>query len=286
MKVTCGTDGRLELDQIPQDFSGRYCRAAQSSFSPFPTVITDPLFYLLALPAVTALGLGKGGFAGLGMAATPLLALAVPPLQAAAIMLPILICQDVISIWAYRRDWDAWNVKVLSVGAVIGLTIAWAFAAHVSDAAIRLCVGVIGIGFALNAWLGRGPRGKSHPAAAGGMFWGAVCGFTSTLIQAGAPPFQMFVLPQRLPKMTLVGTMAIFFAGVNAMKVAPYLALGQFSTKTLATSVVLLPVAVATNFLGIWLVRVTPVAMFYRIAYWLVFVLSVALFGQGAAALL
>src|SRR5262249_44302723 len=102
----------------------------------------------------------------------------------------------------------------------------------------------------------------------------------------GAPPFQMFVLPQRLPKMTLVGTMAIFFAGVNAMKLAPYLALGQFSTATLATSAVLLPVAVATNFLGIWLVRATPIALFYRLAYWLVFVLSLALFGQGAMGLL
>jgi uncharacterized protein len=33
-------------------------------------VITDPLFYLLAIPAVTMLGLSKGGFAGLGMVAT------------------------------------------------------------------------------------------------------------------------------------------------------------------------------------------------------------------------
>jgi len=249
-------------------------------------VITDPWFYLLALPAVTALGLGKGGFAGIGMAATPLLALSVPPLQAAAIMLPILLCQDVISIWVYRHDWDTWNVKVLLIGATIGLLIAWVLAAHVSDAAIRLCVGLIGIAFALNAWLGRGPRATRPPSAAEGTFWGAVAGFTSTLIQAGAPPFQMFVLPQRLPKMTLVGTMAIFFAGVNAMKLAPYLALGQFSTATLATSAVLLPVAVATNFLGIWLVRATPIALFYRLAYWLVFVLSLALFGQGAMGLL
>ena len=248
-------------------------------------MITDPWFYLLALPAVTALGLGKGGFAGIGMAATPLLALKVPPLQAAAIMLPILMCQDVISIWVYRHDWDTWNVKVMLTGATIGLAIAWALAAHVSDAAIRLCVGLIGIGFALHAWLGRRTRATRHPSVAEGTFWGAVAGFTSTLIQAGAPPFQMFVLPQQLPKMTLVGTMAIFFAGVNAMKLAPYMALGQFSTESLGTSMVLLPIAVATNFLGIWLVRATPVALFYRVAYWLVFILSVALFGQGAAAL-
>ena len=59
-------------------------------------MLTDPLFWLLAVPAVIALGLAKGGFAGVGMLATPLLALIVPPLQAAAILLPILLLQDVI----------------------------------------------------------------------------------------------------------------------------------------------------------------------------------------------
>jgi uncharacterized membrane protein YfcA len=248
-------------------------------------VITDPLFYLLALPAVTVLGLGKGGFAGIGMAATPLMALHFPPLQAAAIMLPLVLCQDVISVWAYHKDWDGWNVAVLSAGAVIGLGVAWAFAAHVSDDAVRLSVGVIGVAFVLNGWISRGPRATARPTVAAGMFWGGVSAFTSTLISAGAPPFQMFVLPQRLPKMTLVGTTAIFFAGVNVMKIAPYVGLKQFSTETLMASAVLLPVAIATNFLGIWLVRVTPVELFYRISYWLVFVLSLALLWQGSAAL-
>src|SRR4051812_22826628 len=81
--------------------------------SPPMQIVTDPLFYLLAIPAVLALGLGKGGFAGVGMISTPLLALVLPPLQAAAILLPILVVQDVISVWAYRHEWSAWNLKVL-----------------------------------------------------------------------------------------------------------------------------------------------------------------------------
>jgi uncharacterized protein len=249
-----------------------------------PAVITDPYFYLLALPAITVLGLGKGGFAGIGMAAAPLLSLYIPPLQAAAILLPILLCQDAISVWTYRRDWDVWNVKVMMGGALFGLGAAWVFAAFVSDAAIRLIVGLIGVSFVLNAWFRR-PK-LVAPTVPRGVFWGAAAAFTSTLIQAGAPPFSVFVLPQRLPKMTLVGTMTIFFALVNAMKIAPYLALGQFSTATLATSALLLPLAVATNFAGIWLVRVTPVELFYRIAYWLVLVISLALTWQGAVTLL
>src|SRR5262245_46110042 len=65
-----------------------YPRPPQSPPPPCMPIVTDPLFYLLAIPAVTLLGLGKGGFAGVGMISTPLLALVLPPLQAAAILLP------------------------------------------------------------------------------------------------------------------------------------------------------------------------------------------------------
>ena len=70
------------------------------------TFITDPLFYALAIPAVVALGLSKGGFAGVGQMATPLLALAMPPLEAAAILLPIMMVQDAAALWVYRKDWS------------------------------------------------------------------------------------------------------------------------------------------------------------------------------------
>ncbi len=118
------------------------------------------------------------------------------------------------------------------------------------------------------------------------MFWGALAGFTSTLIQVGAPPYQVHVLPQRLDKLTLVGTTIIFFALVNVMKIVPYFALGQFSARNLATSMVLLPLAVAANFLGIWLARRTPTELFYKIAYLLVFFISLALIWQGIYELL
>src|ERR1700758_4989771 len=111
------------------------------------TIITDPLFYLAALPAVVFLGLSKGGFSGIGMVSTPLLALILPPLQAAAILLPIILLQDAISVWVYRRVWDPWNLKVMIPGCVAGVGCAWLFAAHVSTGAIRLVVGLIALGF-------------------------------------------------------------------------------------------------------------------------------------------
>ena len=79
------------------------------------------------------LGLSKGGFSGIGMVATPLLALLLPPLEAAAILLPIILLQDAMSCWVYRRVWDPWNLKVMLPGAVVGVAAAWLFAAYVSE---------------------------------------------------------------------------------------------------------------------------------------------------------
>ena len=78
--------------------------------------------------------------------------------------------------------------------------VAWALAAHVSDALVRLVVGMIGLSFVVYIWLGRVPKEPRQPSAASGVFWGGVSGFISTLAQAGAPPFQIYMLPQKLDR--------------------------------------------------------------------------------------
>jgi len=89
-----------------------------------------------------------------------------------------------------------------------------------------------------------------------------------------------------LPKLVFVGTTTIFFAAVNAMKIVPYFMLGQFSAKNFSTSLVLLPIAVLTNFAGIWMVKSVPTKLFYCITYILLFILGCALLWQGASHLL
>lgn len=250
---------------------------------PVPAIITDPLFYAVAIPAVIFLGLSKGGFSGVGIAATPLLALYLPPLEAAALLLPVLITQDLISIYVYRREWDASNLKIMLPGAVAGMTLAWLLASYISDNAVRITVGLIGLIFVIDVWRKRARIEPTRMGPAGGVFWGAVSGFTSFMTQAGGPPFQVYVLPQRLPKLVLVGTTTIFFAVVNALKIVPYFALGQFHAGNFATSVALLPMAIIANFMGIWLVKHTPTKLFYNIAYALLFVISLVLLWQGTS---
>ena len=248
----------------------------------------DPLFLLAVFVAVTSLGLSKGGFAGVGQIATPLLALFMPPLEAAAILLPIMMLQDAMAVWVYRKDWDARNIRIMLPGAIIGICVAWWLAGYLSEPMVRIAVGVISIAFILYGWFAKPKVGTdiAPPSTPYGVFWGSLSGFTSTLCQAGGPPFQVYVLPQRLPKMTFVGTTAIFFAIVNALKVIPYFALGQFSTAGLGMSIAMVPLAIAANFLGFWVVRRVPTELFYRIAYVLIFVISMELVRGGVVALL
>ncbi|MDI3470616.1 MAG: Integral membrane protein [Pseudolabrys sp.] len=251
------------------------------------TVITNPLFYALAVPAVIALGLSKGGFAGMGQMATPMLALVMPPLEAAAIMLPIMILQDASAVWVYRREWNRQIFVIVIGGAVVGIGVAWAVASSISEAAVRLFVGVITIAFCLYNWIGpKRVTGEpdadfGRPGVPGGLFWGALSGFTSTICQAGGPPYQMYVLRMNMPKMLFVGTNTMVFAAMNWLKVIPYFALGQFSTKGLGTSLVLVPLALASNQLGFWLVRRVSTETFYRVMLIVLFAISVELVREG-----
>src|SRR5687768_5748190 len=245
-------------------------------------------FYLFAIPAVLLIGLAKGGFSGLGALGTPLLALAIDPVRGAAILLPILIVQDVVGVAAFRKSWDAHVLKVMLPGAFAGVALGWWFAASVSSGAILAALGAISILFGLyRLWADRvtaaGPplaAPADSPAWVGSLF-GVATGFTSQIAHAGGPPFQMWVLPKRLPRDMFVGTTAIFFAIVNWIKVPAYVALGQFTADNAVATLVLLPVALLGSLAGIWLVRRVSVERFYVIVYALMIVAGAKLLLDG-----
>jgi uncharacterized protein len=266
---------------------GLIARLPPSSLSRPLTVIADPLFYLLAVVAVILLGLSKGGFFGLGVMALPLMSLFVPPLQAAAIILPVVLAQDALTVWTYRRDWSAWNLKIMIPSMAAGIAAAGLFAASLTAAHIRLVIGIIAGMFVLRHWLGaRFDRLATRPDMLTGVIWGAVGGFTTMLANAGGPPWQIHLLPQRLDKFTYVGTFTMLFAASNLMKIPAYGALGQLTGENLLIGTVLLPLAVIANYAGIWLVRRTPTELFFRIVYVLMFLISIELIRSGLVEML
>jgi len=245
-------------------------------------MIHDPWFYAAAVPAMIILGLAKGGFGVVGLLTVPILAIAISPVQAAGITLPILILSDMVAVVSYWREWDKRVLAVMLPGAMVGIAIGWMAAAHVGEALIRLIVGVVSVAFALNYWLRlrhNAVPGESNPVK--GVFWGAVTGFVSFVSHAGGPPYQVYAAPLRLPPRTFAGTAVIFFAIVNAVKVVPYFFLGQFNPENLETSAILLPISIPATFLGVWLVKRIDPKVFYETIYGLIFVVGVFLVVQG-----
>jgi uncharacterized protein len=177
-------------------------------------------FYLVAVPAVILLGLSKGGLSGLSSLAMPMMSLVASPVRAAAILLPILIVQDWVSVWAFRRDYSLRNLIVLTPSAVIGVTLGWLLAARVSDDAVRLAIGVISIAFVvymlIRDRLGRSPVEK--PGVPSGVLWGSLSGFTSFVSHAGAPPFQVYVMPQYLEPRIFAGHRDHFLCRCQSVK--------------------------------------------------------------------
>ena len=200
-------------------------------------LLHDPWFLIAATFAVVLLGLAKGGLSGLGALATPILAQVVSPVAAAAILLPILVVQDAVSVWSFRHSWDRWIVGWMLPGALVGVVIGWVFAAVLPVVAVMAALGVITTGFGVwRLWIERGGRTVAASRSPGwvGMLFGTVAGFTSQIAHAGGPPFQMWVTPRRLPHQTYVGTNSVLFAIVNWAKVPAYVALGASAIETSA----------------------------------------------------
>ena len=247
----------------------------------------DYLYYSCALVAVVLSGLAKGGFAGVGALAMPIMALGIDPVRAAAIMLPILILQDAVSVWSFRHSWDGHILKVMLPGMILGVGLGYLFAARVPETAVLGALGLISTIFGLQRlWLERGGEivlPSSSPDWMG-VVLGVASGFTSQIAHAGAPPFQMWVLPKRLPRDILIGTSAVAFAVMNWVKVPAYAALGQFTRANLVATAMLAPVAVAATFAGVLLVRRVDPARFYTLIYVLMVLLGIKLMADAIVA--
>ncbi|KEQ18782.1 sulfite exporter TauE/SafE family protein [Endozoicomonas numazuensis] len=235
-------------------------------------------FYVTAIPAVIITGLGKGGMGNaLGMIAVPMMSLTMPPVQAAAILLPLLLVMDGFAIWGWRQSID-WSVfKIILFPGLFGVFLGLMVFASLSEQTIRSIIGVIAILFCLNQWFGHYFHPPHKPGKGAGIFWSAISGFTSFGIHSGGPPLSVYMLPLKMEKEFLAGTMALFFGVLNLVKLPAYAALGQFTTNNLMLSFLLLPVCPLSVWLGMKMVKTVSTDFFYKILYISLFLTGVKL---------
>jgi uncharacterized membrane protein YfcA len=252
-------------------------------------LITDPWFYVVAVPAVLMFGISKGGFGGgLGVAAVPLMALVISPVQAAAILLPILCVMDLVALWKFRGKWVWPELRILLPASLIGILVGTLLFEYMSASVVRLIVGVVAITFTLHYW-----ANKQRAASTGlpdyprsyGMIGGSVAGFTSFVAHSGGPPVSMYLLRRPLDRTDFAATAILFFAVVNYVKLIPYAWLGQFDTSNLATSAALVVLAPVGVLIGAWLHARVSDRFFFTLVYVLLFVVGLKLIYDGVAGL-
>ncbi|WP_323716026.1 sulfite exporter TauE/SafE family protein [Paracoccus aminovorans] len=242
----------------------------------------DLLGWVLGVIAAFSVGMAKGGLSMVGTISVPRMALAMSPVQAAGILLPVYIVSDIGGLIAFRRDFDRRALRTLLPGAIAGILLGWATARYVDDRQVGLVVGVIGLVFALNALLRTASDARARlPDPARGSFWGVVSGFTSFVSHSGAAPYQVYAQPLRMSPMIYAGTTTIFFAICNGVKLVPYALLGQLSAHNLVLAAALMIPAIAGVLTGLWLVRRMSPGVFYGFITWALMVVSAKLIWDG-----
>jgi len=246
-------------------------------------LIQDPVFLAVAVAAVMVIAIGKGGFAGGPvLVGVPLMSLAIDPIRAAAILLPILLLMDVFAVHAWWKKWDMDQLRVLVPGAVVGTLLGWLTFRYLSADGLRVLVGLLAAGFSLHWFVFRDAgRGSGAPRRWQGVFWGSAAAFTSFAVHAGSPPLQVYLLGQNPTKTSFQATTVAFFFVVNWLKLGPYAQLGQLDVSNLSVSLVLAPLAPIGVALGAWLHDKVNEQAFFRFTYAALLVIGLRLIYVG-----
>ena len=231
-------------------------------------LIHDAAFYAVAVPAVLMMGLSKSGFlGGFGSLAVPLMALVIPVPQAAAIMLPLLLVMDATGLQQLWRHCDRALLRWLLPAGLYGTAVGTLLFGVLSPATVAGVVGALTLLFLAQRLMFPPRADHPPPPKPLGFALGIASGFTSFVAHAGSPPFNAYVLPLRLPPLTYAATASVFFAAVNLSKWIPYAWLGLIDLTSMATALVLMPLAPVGVWLGVWATKRIDPSWFYRLAY-------------------
>ncbi|MBW2684196.1 MAG: sulfite exporter TauE/SafE family protein [Deltaproteobacteria bacterium] len=223
-------------------------------------------------------GMAKGGLGpAVGAISIPILSFVINPVQAAAIMLPILCVIDIFAVWKFRNHFSSYHLSILLPAGITGIIIASFLMGHLHPDAIKIIIGITVILFCFDYWFRSDAGRKKMSGKLSGYLWGTVAGFTSTQIHAGGAPVSIYLLPQNLDKIVLMGTMAIFFTVMNYLKLIPYTFMGLLNLENLMTSLVLMPLAPIGVSLGHLILNKVNQKIIYRFLYIALFLSGVKL---------
>jgi len=207
------------------------------------------------------MGAGKAGVKGLSMLVVPVLAGAFGSKASTGVLLPILICADLLAVRYYRRDVIWPYLFRLLPAAVGGVLVATWIGEAIDESTFRFILAIIVLGsLLLLLYLERfpvKPERVKHPAF--GITTGLLGGFCTMIGNAAGPVMSVYLLSVRLPKNAFIGTAAYFFMFINLFKLPFHIfAWGTIDAASLRYSLWAVPAILLGFWLGIKLVSRIP----------------------------
>ena len=221
--------------------------------TPVPNEFGSPMpgTLLIAVFGVFAAALLRGftGF-GFGLAAVPLLSLALPPAKVVPFVVVLQVIVGVAGLRAARRHCDWRAVRALSPGLVlgipIGLTVLTAFSAN----SVRLAIGLVILASVLLLW--RGARLPEQGSRLLAIAIGLVAGVMSGLASMGGPPIVVYLLALSHAATVVRATSIVYFMLASMLSLALMVLKGLVDREILLWSIASVPVLMAGSYVGSW----------------------------------
>ena len=235
------------------------------------------IYYSCVAGAVFIVGMSKAGFGGAaGIAAIPVMGSVMPAGHMLGVMLPLLITADILSNLHHLKNYEWRLLKPLLAGAGGGVILGSLGFWWVQDSdpesfkkGLAILIGAICLLFVgLQLWGLSGRRVPEIPRKTPySVGVGVVSGFVSTFSHSAGPIATLYLLPEKLEKGRLVGTLLLMFLLVNVSKVPTFVALDMINGQALRDSLWFIPLIPASTLLGAWLHQRVPEKPFVTIMY-------------------
>lgn len=207
-------------------------------------------------------GLSKAGIAGLGIVVVPLMAGIFPAAKSVGVLLPMLLCGDVLGVIYYRRH-AVWREigRALPL-AFMGIVTGYLFMKYIpiEDIMLKRLIGatvvfMLGLGI-WQKWRNKGIMPKMRWPVF--IFLGLLGGFTTMTANAAGPVFVIYLLYLGLNKQEFIGTCAWLFLVINFVKVPLQWDLGSITGDSLSFDLCIVPAIILGFYLGLRIVRCLP----------------------------
>ena len=215
------------------------------------------LTFIIASGVAFLLGTAKSGIKGLAVLIVTGLALIYGAKESTGILMPLLICGDILAVIYYNRHAKWIYLIKLLPWMVLGVLIGVVLGKNINEELFKLGMAlIILISVVMMYYWERKKERKTPKHWSFSAFMGIMAGFTTMVGNLAGAFSNIYFLAIKLPKNEFIGTAAWLFFVINIFKVPFHIwSWGTINAKSIQISLSLIPAVILGFMLGVSIVK-------------------------------